>query len=299
MSNKEILQSNNTKLNKNNTSLDSILESINKLPENKELSLQDKEVTPSKEVQTITSDDGYDALNQVTVNPIPDSYVEPSGSLDIVANGEYDVKNYEKAVVNVEGASGPYTPRQISFYNYGGSNLDYEVANLDTINMTRFNVAGWGILESCAGITSLDLSHWNTSNVTIMNSLFAHDAKLTTLNVNGWDTSKVTTMAYMFYGCQKMARLDLSSWYTPNLTNTSNMFYNGGVNAWEHLDIRNFDFSKVTNSSNMFGSASYHFRANCEIIVKDETAKQWILGVRSDLSNVKTVAEYEAEQQSL
>ena len=30
---------------------------------------------------------------------------------------------------------------------------------------------------------------------------------------------------------------------------------------------------------------------NCEIIVKDDTAKSWLLARRSDLTNVKTVAE--------
>ena len=67
MSNKETLQSNNTRLSINNTSLDDILTSINNLPEQSEVKLQDKEVTPTKETQTITSDVGYNGLNQVVV----------------------------------------------------------------------------------------------------------------------------------------------------------------------------------------------------------------------------------------
>lgn len=189
-----------------------------------------------------------------------------------------------------------YSPKFFTFQGYLGSDLSYEVANISTVNMTSFLNNSFGLFNSCSGLKSLDLSNWDTSNVTNMQSTFSNCSKLASLDVSGWDTSKVTTMAYMFYGCQKMTRLDLSSWHTPNLTNTSYMFYCGSSNVWEHIDMRNFDFSKVTSSSDMFGSKSYHFKTNCEIIVKDETAKQWILGVRSDLSNVKTVEEYEAEQ---
>ena len=35
--------------------------------------------------------------------------------------------------------------------------------------------------------------------------------------------------------------------------------------------------------------------ANCLIIVKDETAKAWVLARESDFTNIKTVAEYEAQ----
>jgi len=46
----------------------------------------------------------------------------------------------------------------------------------------------------------------------------------------------------------------------------------------------------------MFGSsASNGVPDNCLIIVKDETAKQWITSKFSRLTNVKTIVEYEAQ----
>ena len=42
----------------------------------------------------------YDALQQVTVNPIPSNYVVPTGTIQISGNGTYDVSSYASAEVN-------------------------------------------------------------------------------------------------------------------------------------------------------------------------------------------------------
>lgn len=65
------------------------------------LSLQNKTVTPSKKIQSVTADSGYDALGKVTVNAIPSDYIQPSGEKGITTNGTFDVKSYASANVNV------------------------------------------------------------------------------------------------------------------------------------------------------------------------------------------------------
>lgn len=64
---------------------------------------QTKTVTPTKSTQKATPDSGY-VLSEVTVNPIPDDYIIPSGSQNITANGTYDVTNKSSVVVNVDTA---------------------------------------------------------------------------------------------------------------------------------------------------------------------------------------------------
>ena len=65
------------------------------------LSLQNKTITPSEKIQSVTADSGYDALGKVTVNAIPSDYIQPSGEKEITANGTFDIKSYESVKVNV------------------------------------------------------------------------------------------------------------------------------------------------------------------------------------------------------
>ena len=63
---------------------------------------QEKEVTPSKSVQIIKPDEGYNGLSKVTVDKISDDYIIPSGEITITENGTYDVKDKASVDVNVE-----------------------------------------------------------------------------------------------------------------------------------------------------------------------------------------------------
>lgn len=86
-----------------------------------------------------------------------------------------------------------------------------------------------------------------------------------------WNTSNVTTMSEMFRSCYSLIELDLSTFTTEALTNTSSMFR--GCSKLKKLDISKMDFSNVTTFTQMFSSLP----ADCQIIVKDATAQNWVL----------------------
>ena len=76
----------------------------------------------------------------------------------------------------------------------------------------------------CSSLRSLDLSHFDTSQVTNMGGMFAGCSSLASLDLSGWDTSRVTRMNFMFSGCASLASLDLSGWDTSGVEGMWGMF---------------------------------------------------------------------------
>ena len=57
------------------------------------------------------------------------------------------------------------------------------------------------MFDECTDLESLDLSGWDTSNVTDMYMMFSNCSSLRTLHLSDWNTSKVKDMTKMFYQC--------------------------------------------------------------------------------------------------
>ena len=81
------------------------------------------------------------------------------------------------------------------------------------------------MFSRCSSLASLDLSKFDTSNVTNMRYMFCSCSSLTSLDVSKFDTSKVTDMRYMFYNCSSLTSLDVSKFDTSSVTNMNEMFY--------------------------------------------------------------------------
>lgn len=114
------------------------------------------------------------------------------------------------------------------------------------------------------------------------------------IDCSGFTFDSYNNLRNMFENCTNLKKLDLSVINTTNVTNMQQMF--DYCKKLTKIDMRSFDFSNVTTFTNMFGAnASSGVPNNCEIIVADNTAKTWITSNFSRLTNVKTVAEYEAE----
>ena len=106
------------------------------------------------------------------------------------------------------------------------------------------------MFDGCSSIVNLDLSSFNTSNVTTMYCMFSACESLKSLNLSGFDTSKVTNMSMMFMQAD-LVTLDLGNFNTSNVTNMWGMFHM--CFSLKSLNVSSFDTSKATNMHGMFG----------------------------------------------
>lgn len=102
----------------------------------------------------------------------------------------------------------------------------------------------------CTSLGMLDVSDFNTSNVTSMYAMFDDCGSLTSLDVSKFDTSNVTSMIWMFCKCRGLKNLDVSKFNTSKVTNMRGMFLN--CESLTDIDVSNFDTSNVTTMSQMF-----------------------------------------------
>ena len=99
-------------------------------------------------------------------------------------------------------------------------------------------------------LESLDLSSFNTQNVTNMSYMFFNCKKLTNLYLSSFNTQNVTDMSYMFYRCSDLKSLDLSSFDTNNVTDMSYMF--NFCSNLKYLDLSSFNIKGVTDVNDVF-----------------------------------------------
>lgn len=107
--------------------------------------LQSKSATPSTSAQTITPDSGYDGLSKVTVDAIPDSYVQPTKTGVAKANGTYNVREYKTLTVDVPSSgsgstmySGKITTQYTTYtvyYSNGSAITSFDLTGSNTFSV--------------------------------------------------------------------------------------------------------------------------------------------------------------------
>jgi len=125
------------------------------------------------------------------------------------------------------------------FYSYAGS---LDLSSWDTSNVTNMQ----GIFLSNWSAIGQGLGYWDVSNVTDMSSAFRNIQTARSFlsnTIENWDVSSVTNMSRMFDDI-RFFNLDLGGWDVSEVTDMSYMFYgadqfNQDLSAWQVSNVYN------------------------------------------------------------
>ena len=149
-----------------------------------------------------------------------------------------------------------YTESEKILLNDNCNRLFQNLTALEEIDLSGFdtsNVTFMGAMFSnCKNLKRLDLSNFDTSNVTVMGGMFQRCENLEEIDLSNFDTSNVNDMSFMFNYCSKLQEIDLSNFDTSNVTTMRAMFQR--CLLLEQLDLSSLDTSNVSDMKYMFNN---------------------------------------------
>ena len=133
-----------------------------------------------------------------------------------------------------------------------------DCSNFTNINLSNFNTKNVTIMVNmfsrCSSLENINLSNFNTQNVIDMNCIFSGCKSLTNINLSNFDTRNAYNMGFMFSECSSLKSLDLSNFDTKKVIGMENMFYN--CSSLTSLNLSSFNTEKVIQMDNMFRNCS-------------------------------------------
>lgn len=183
----------------------------------------------------------------ILANNTPKSKIDTQTITDIVGEYPDDLKQLREIVLDRVKQN----PKKPNLLNIDTSKI---TSMFELFNGSKTNIYGNAILQQ---IEELDLSTWDTSNVTDMSGMFNMCINLKKLNISNFNTENVQNMGLMFSGCRSLISLDLSNFNTINVTNMAQMFSN--CYNLKSLNISSFNTENVTQLCCMF--------YNCESLI--------------------------------
>ena len=189
------------------------------------------------------------------------STMAPAGSVSAINIEESDTSDYEiKAWYNAaDQAIYYYTEPNVVFLNENSKGMFQWFTKMETIDLTGFDTSEVTSMNTMfyimSSLKNIDVSGFNTSKVTDMYAMFDQTGVIEQLNVSNFDTSNVTDMKWMFFGLSKVKKLDLTNFDTSRVTNMYGMF-DAMTDVSEIKFGTNFNTRNVTNMGRMFSRTS-------------------------------------------
>ena len=186
------------------------------------------------------------SMNAVNVDDEESDY-EIKLWLDPTDKTAYYYAEPEKVYLNTDSSEMFYSESDVQKIR---NILELNLSNFDTSQVTDME----GMFSGMHNLTTLDLFSFNTSQVTNMSYMFLDMTNLTTLNLSSFNTSQVTNMYLMFHNMRNLTTLNLSNFDTSKVTDMTDMF--SGMSSLTTLDLSSFNTSKVMYMGGMFSYMS-------------------------------------------
>ena len=170
-------------------------------------------------------------------------------------NSEAEIKAwYDSATKTVHWYSSAekiyLNPDCTNMFAYFTGMTDVDLSSFDTSEVENMNA----MFYFNFALEKLDVSKFDTSRVKDMSAMFDNLTALKELDITNFNTSNVETMQYMFYNLNKVKTLDVSHFDTRNVKNMEGVF--AWMTSLESLNLTNFNTSKVTTMRDMFAATT-------------------------------------------
>ena len=210
---------------------------------------------------TYFSGSGWSMPTKEHIKSFKRSTVAPANSVTTINIEDPDLSDYEiKAWYNsADQAVYYYTEPNMVFLNENSEAMFRWFTKMETIDLTGFDTSDVTSMNTMFymmnSLKNINVSNFNTSKVTDMNSMFDQTGVIEELNLSNFDTSNVTDMKWMFFGLNKLKKLNLTNFDTSKVTNMYGMF-DAMTDVSEIKFGTNFNTRSVTNMGRMFSRTS-------------------------------------------
>ena len=200
-------------------------------------------------------------LTKPSIKAFKRSTVAPVSTISTINIEDPNLSDYEiKAWYNAADQTiYYYVEPNVVFLNENSRGMFMWFTKMETIDLTGFDTSEVTSMNTMFymmnSLKNINVSNFNTSKVTDMNSMFDQTGVIEELNLSSFDTSNVTDMKWMFFGLNKLKKLNLTNFDTSRVTNMYGMF-DARTDVSEIKFGTNFNTRNVTNMGRMFSRTS-------------------------------------------